>query len=289
MYDLEKIEPKYSTEEISSFKNEEQLLEATVELLKQTIELIYIITGLRYCDQEGNSRQVSREEAVIGGNLVRLIKLNTSFLQNICELKSEIAFIVSRCIAETAINIKYMLIEGGKKVKRNYIKFSLITEKDLWNTIKENTARRNGDTLGIEERMRKSIKRSFETSDFDLDEVSNSSKWKSISSRAEKVAPPDFYDIFYGVSSHMIHGNWQDILFNHIKRKGKELFLNFEWVRPRPQIMDAPITLNLDIVKTFAKKELNEISVKGLLLKKCQILLNYHEELVDRHEKMMAE
>lgn len=288
MYDIEQIEPKYSAKDIDDFSNEEQLLEATVELLKQTIELIYICTGLRYCDSDGNSRQVTRDEAIIGGNLVRLIKLNTSLLQNICELKSEIAFIICRCIAETSINIKYMLTEGEERVKRNYIKYSLITEKDIWNTLKENAQKRNGDTLPIEERMKMSIENSFEKSDFDLDDVKNSSKWKSIASRAEKVASPDFYDIFYGTSSHMIHGNWQDILFNHTRRKNGDFFLNFEWVRPRPQIMDAPIALNLDIVKVFVEKELVGQNESELILNKCQLLATYHQDLVDRHEKIMV-
>lgn len=135
--------------------------------------------------------------------------------------------------------------------------------------------------------MKKSIENSFENSDFDLDDVKNSSKWKSIASRAEKVASSDFYDIFYGTSSHMVHGNWQDILFNHTKRKNENLFLNFEWVRPRPQIMDAPISLNIDIVRVFVERELAKADERGLLLDKCRLLSNYHRELIEKHEKMM--
>jgi len=287
MYELETIVPKYSDSDINDLDNEDKLVEASVELLKQTIHLLWIITGLRYCNEEGNSNRISKDEAVVGGNLVRLIKLTTSFLENICNGKSEIAFIINRCIAETFINLKYMLIEGEERVKRNYIKHSLITEKDLWNTIKENVSKRNGDTLPIEERMKRSIEKSFDSSDFDIDEVNSSSKWKSISSRAEKVASTEFYDIFYGLASHSVHGNWQDILFNHLKRKEDQFLLNLTYIRPRPQILDGAIILNLRITEIFTKTELVNSKLKDSIIDKCVLLSKYHEKLVTRHESTM--
>ena len=287
MYEIETIVPKYSDSEINNLDNEDKIVEASVELLKQTIHLLWIITGLRYCNDEGKSNTINKDEAVIGGNLVRQIKLTTSFLENICNGKSEIAFIINRCIAETFINLKYLLTEGEERVKRNYIKHSLITEKDLWNTIKENVSKRNGDILPIEERMKKSIEKSFDSSDFDLDEVNNSSKWKSISSRAEKVASMEFYDIFYGIASHSVHGNWQDILLNHLKRKDDMFLLNLTDVRPRPQILDGPIILNLNVTEIFVKTELSNNKFKDILIEKCDLLSKHHEKLITRHESIM--
>jgi hypothetical protein len=147
---------------------------------------------------------------------------------------------------------------------------------------------RNGEISPIEERIKKSIEKSFDSSDFELDEVRNSSKWKSILSRAQKVASPNFYEIFYGISSHSIHGNWQDILFNHLKKENNEFLLNLDWVRPRPQIMDGVIILNLETTILFAERELNGISDKDLIIKKCELLKGYHKELVDRHEELMG-
>lgn len=180
MNEIDDILPKYSNAEIEKFDSEDKFMDACVELLKQTIELIYRVVGLKYCDIDGVPKKIDKDEAVVGGNLTRLIKLNTSFLQNICEGKLEICYIINRCIAETAINIKFLLIEGEERVKRNYIKNSLITEKELWKTILSNIKERSGDVLPIEERMQNSIQNSFDKSDFDLDEVKRSSKWKSI-------------------------------------------------------------------------------------------------------------
>lgn len=157
MNKIDEILPKYSEADIEKFDSEDQYMDAYVELLKQTIELIYRVVGLKYCDFNGVPKKINKDEAVVGGNLTRLIKLNTSFLQNVCEGKVEICYILNRCIAETAINTKFLLIEGEDRVKRNYIKYSLITEKELWQTILTNVKDRSGDILPIEERMQRSI------------------------------------------------------------------------------------------------------------------------------------
>lgn len=287
MNEIDNILPKYSNTEIEKFNSEDNFMDAYVELLKQTIELIYRVVGLKYCDNEGIPKKINKDEAVVGGNLTRLIKLNTSFLQNICEGKLEICYIINRCISETAINTKFLLIEGEKRVRRNYIKYSLITEKELWETILSNVKDRSGDVFPIEERMQKSILNSFDKSDFDLDEVKRSSKWKSIKDRANLVAGEMFYSVFYGISSHSIHGNWQDILISNLKKLEEGFELNLEWNRPRPQIIDGAIILNLDIVKTFCERELNGDTTGNLIIEKCKVLNEYHSDLNQNHEKWL--
>src|SRR5690606_20829239 len=148
---LKEIKLKYENHEIDNFKNEDLFMDSYVELLKNTIQLLYHIIDFKYCDDGGEPKLISKDNAVLGGNLTRLIKLSTSFLQNVCERKIEICFILNRCIAETAINIKYMLVESEERVKRNYIKHSLITEKELWQTILSNVNDRNNAILPIEE------------------------------------------------------------------------------------------------------------------------------------------
>lgn len=287
MKEINDISPKYSNAEIEEFDSEDKFMGAYVELLKQTIKLIYRIIGLKYCEHDGVPKKIDKDEAVVAGNLTRLVKLNTSFLQNICEEKLEICYILNRCIAETAINTKFMLIEGEERVKRNYIKNSLITEKELWETIQANVKDRSGDVLPIEERMRKSIQNSFDKSDFELDEIKRSSKWKSIKERANLVAGEMFYSIFYGVSCHAIHGNWQDILLNNLKKLEDGFELNLQWNRPRPQIIDGAIILNLDIVKTFCDRELQNDKNASLIIEKCKTLNKYHLDLTKNHEKWM--
>lgn len=282
------IFPKYSKIELSEFLDENKFMDAYVELLKQTINLLILITKHRYFDEVKNQpKSISKDEAIIGGNLTRLIKLNTSFLENICNGKREIALIISRCIAETAINTQYMLIEGEEKVLRNYIKYSLIAEKELWTKIKDNIVDRKGSIQEIEKRMLKSIENSFDSSEFDLEEVKRSSKWKSIAQRAKVVAGEQFYKVFYGIGSHTVHGNWQDILVHHLDEGDNNNFkLNLEWNRPRPQLMECAIAFNLILTKLFVEKE--KFKEKSSYLQKVQILSEYQIELGEAHENYLT-
>jgi len=279
---------QYSEIEISKFDNNDAFMEAYVELLKQTIELLYQIVDLRYYDEDGTPQILDKDEAVIGGNMVRLIKLNVSFLQNVCERKSEICSIISRCIAETYVNIKYILIEGEERVKRNYIKNSLITERELWETILSNIRENNGEVLPIEHRMQKSIQESFDASDFDVEEVKRSSKWKSIKSRSDKVAGEMFYSVYYGISSHSVHGNWQDILSHNLKKEKDGFTLNLDWKNSKPQSIDGPIALNLDSLKIFNDKELSNHVHHDKFNQSLKTLTKYHGCLIESHEQWIS-
>ena len=283
---LKDIETQYSKSELSELNNEDLFMHAYVELLKQTISMLYLIIGDRYSDDKnGLPIKITKDEAIIGGNITRLIKLNTSFLENVCNGKLEICYILSRCIAETAINIQYMLSEGEESVLRNYIKYSLITEKELWNTIKENIKDRGGEKQDIEKRMENSILSSFDESDFKLEDVNRSSKWKSIAKRAAYVAGDMFYGVYYGISSHSVHGNWQEILLNNLEKEDDGFKLNLQWNMPRPQVLDVAIGLNLKVVYDFIEKE--SVTEKDLFLEKTKLLMKYHNDLLYANEKFV--
>jgi hypothetical protein len=287
MKELASIVPKYSFEQINAFDTAFKFMEAYVELLKDSVELMHLCLYNRYFDLSGEPKVITRDEAIIGGNMVRMCKLNTSFIQNICERKLEICFIINRCIAETGVNIKYMLIEGEPRVRKNYIKHSLRTEKELSQIILDNIRKRGENVLPIEARMQESIRRSFEKSDFEFDEVSNSSKWKSIKSRSEVVAGPEFYSVLYGIASHSVHGNWQDILYNHLHTVDGGFKLDTEWQQPRPQLLDATIQINLDINYLFVEKEFSDAKLIENIRDKIEQYFGYWEHLKLCHEKWL--
>ena len=97
-------------------------------------------------------------------------------------------------------------------------------------------------------------------------------QWKSIKSRADEVAGEMFYSVYYGLASHSIHGNWQDILFNNLTKFNEGFKLNLKWHRPKPQIMDGAVTLNLDIVKLFSDKQLKDDEHYNTLKEKADLL-----------------
>ena len=181
-----------------------------------------------------------------------------------------------------------MLSNVEESVIRNYIKYSLITEKEILEIVRANVRERNEEIESIEERMQKSIERSFENSDFDIEEVRKSSKWKTLKSRADVVAGELFYRVYYGSASHSIHGSWQDILANNLEKHEDGFSLKVDWQIPRPQILDGPIILNLQIIMQFVENEFNDEEHMDILIDKCKELLEYQGDLYDCHEKWLA-
>jgi hypothetical protein len=276
---------KHSEEVVAKLNDKNSFMDAYVELHKEVIRTLWQVIDLKYCDENDSPITIDRDNAVLGGNLLRLNKLNLSFLQNFCDNKLEICSIINRCLAETAINLKYLLLESNQI--RNYIKNSLITEKELWTVIKSNIEERGEDASAIEVRMQKSILESFDQSDFELDDVNKSSSWNSFRSRANKVSIDMFYSVYYGISSHAIHGNWQDILSNNLKRVEGGFKLDLNWQKTGPQIIDGPIILSLDVMGAFIKKELSSDKNSNLLLDNIKTLFDYQSNLMSAHERWM--
>jgi hypothetical protein len=279
--EIKKIKPKYVQDQFNCFSKKSEFMDAYVELLKQSILLLINITKIKYYKSENESKIIEKEDSIIAGNLIRLIKLNTSLVQNICEHKLEICLILNRCITETGVNLKLFLSEGNNKNKYNYIKYSLTTEKRLWETIISNIDENDGKIKPIETRMKNSIEDSFNNSGFNLDEINRSSKWGTIMSRFKDAYGDQLYKRFFGVSSHSVHGNWQDILQNNLRKESDGFSLIMEWREPQPEIMLLATFFNLDIAKIFVLHELSKNPSFDILIEKTQMLIDYQIQLKD--------
>lgn len=67
--------PDFTNAEIDKFSAFGEFMNAYVELHKQTISLLYIMVDYRYGNSQGIPIEISKDEAIIGGNITRLIKL----------------------------------------------------------------------------------------------------------------------------------------------------------------------------------------------------------------------
>lgn len=283
------INPMFSKADIQNFSSENEFMNAKVELHKNTIALLKQIIKFRYYDDNKIPRKLSRDEAILGGNLIRLVKLNLSLLKNTCEKKLEICFILNRCIYETQINILYFLRNGEENNFKNYIKHSLITEKEFYKNIQDNIVNRNNEMLPIEKEIKLSIENSFEISEFEIEQLNKSSNWKNLKKRLDKVFKTDnlneIYNVFYGLSSHSIHGNWQDLIQNHIIQDDDKTFrLKDDWTTPKTNLLEAVILFNLVICKDFANNEL-ELTYKNHIIKTFEKIEEYANLLSQEYDK----
>ena len=126
-----------------------------------------------------------------------------------------------------------------------FIEYSLREEKKLLQKIEQNIKGRGGKELPIEKRMVRSIMRAFDQSGLTLEQVNEKSRtsWGgSIFKRAQAIGMEDAYSSFMGLPSHSIHGNWQDLITNHLDYNDGSFIPNTDWTECRPQ---APFSISL--------------------------------------------
>ncbi len=258
--DFEFPRTKVNIEEIKKFDSEDQFMSLAVELLKEVGQITALLSCTYRLDQDGNPRKWTRNEAILGGLMVRTNKLQRALLDQICQNRLEIAFIIYRCFSESLINLKYLLQRDNDNLFDEYIEYSLREEKRLLNRIKKNIANR-GCELPIEGRMISSIEQSFNTSSFSPEQV-DETKWQpwgeKIYERAKSIEMEDAYFALFSLPSHSVHGNWQDLISYHLKYEKGEFSPEIQWSYPRPQLLFTAALLSADINKLY----LNEIIQK---------------------------
>ncbi len=204
-------------------------------------------------------------------------------MQHVCECKGEILMILLRCYIETYVNIKYF-ISTDNTVKEAYIKDSLSNEVKFSETIKTNITNRDGNILDIEKRMIDSINKAFSISGYQDKKVSRNYQWKSIKERVKIVVndKDTFYNGLIGMSSHSIHGKWQDILkYNLFLKENDKFSINIEWTSPQPQLMDCVIWANIDLLDVI--KGASEITIDEYKQQLISLISRHEESLKNTH------
>lgn len=204
----------------------------------------------------GENPQWSRDQAVIGGNMVRLSKLTNVFLDQVQQKRLESAVVQARLAFETCVNVRYLMARFSTDLIFSYLSFSLRHERKLWDTIQQNIASRGGEVLPIEDRMLHSLLKSERMSGIKLADIDlrDKSPWgrEHLKKKADVVGLGEAYDGVFGGLSHMIHGSWEDVTRNHLIYDGEGGFSpDFGWTRPKPQIVLALSAINLEAVPEF--------------------------------------
>ncbi|GAI38599.1 unnamed protein product, partial [marine sediment metagenome] len=169
----------------------------------------------------------------------------------------EIAYIISRCLDESLINLRYLLQRDVDNLFDEYIGYSLREEKRLLNRIQGNIIKR-GYELPIESRMISSINRAFEISSFSPEQVNETKRkpWgEKIYERAKSIGMEDLYFALFSLPSHSVHGNWQDLIAFHLEYEKGEFSPRIKWTHLEPQLLFTAALLSADSNKLY----LNEI------------------------------
>ncbi len=192
------------------------------------------------CSIYHDERGWNLEQAIVGGNGVRLVKLVQGYLDQTCQHRRELSEIIARLIFETATNVVFLVRHGDEGTFRSYIDYSLRYERRLKQKIDANISKRGDAPLPIERRMLESIERLAHASNVDLSQPPlNKRNWadRDLFQKADAIGWGEAYlGIFAGMST-AVHGNWGDIASHHLERFDGSGFYKpcMDWSTPRPQ------------------------------------------------------
>ncbi|MBJ6802185.1 DUF5677 domain-containing protein [Geomonas propionica] len=280
---------------IIGFESEYDFMELSVDLTIEVGQYICLAASIL----PGDRKTWSRDEAILGGHLVRLFKLTSAFLDQTCQRRREMTVVIGRMAFECIINLKFLLKNASTDLFKSYIYYSLKHEKRLRSEILLNIEKRGGKILNIEKRMLRSIENSFKTSEVDPDEIKSKElkNWggKNLFEKARDVGLEEAYLAAIGGPSHSVHGNWQEMLEYNIKFSEHGFVPSLDWHTPRPQLGNAIcyhaiiVTIEyLNYLKYLSPKKIEEIIEKlEELLTRIQLHDQLHEKfLISKHSRL---
>lgn len=241
-----------SAERIAGFKSERDYVGLGVDLMIEAGSYITIATGIL-----GTDGTWTRDQAAIGGNMVRLYKLFSAMLDQTVQHRRETSFILARLAFETIVTVRYLLQEYDPALVARYVTHSLDHERRLLEAMELNIEARSGIILPIEERMRKSIDRMFRSSGVTLEDLPEQRErdWggANLYEKAKTVGLADAYLGMFAGASQNVHGAWGDLYAHHLATEGDgHFFPNIEWNMPRPQLLYSVAFLSLETSELFA-------------------------------------
>lgn len=280
----------FDVEEIGKYTSENDFMKLVVEMFKEMITINYWDSNALRLDENNNPRRWTRDEAILGGMMVRLNKLLVGILEQTCQQKWELAYIFLRSAMETCVNLKYLIQNNSKELYQEFVEYSLIFEKEFLELINENILERDSE-LQIEKRMKKSILRSFSESGIEPDSIDHKKRgrlWnKSIYSRFKEVGWENYFLITFVLPSHAVHGNWEDLLRNHIQETSTGYLPENRFTIPRPQPLLAQIIVVLDLNKEYILDLLPESKDRSTVITRIDDLDDRSRTLMNLHEQYL--
>jgi len=156
--------------------------------------------------------------AILQGLLNRCSRLMLSILHLASANKfDETIRIITRCVTETAIKIRWLVEFEHEKSFERYLKDSLDVDLELKNLIEQNISKRSNQSLVIENRMLTSIKESFDYAQFSEEDLE---KYKKLPSFKQicfdiRLSNQDYMTV-QRMGSQAVHGAWSDLLANYM-------------------------------------------------------------------------
>ncbi len=224
---------------LAAATSEEPFAREAFECLKEVAQSVVVTASIVLVDEDGQPRSLTRDEAIISGLMVRCMKLQFGLLSAASEQKMELLNLSVRSVVETAVNLRYLLEFGDPDVFERFVRYSLRTDKKLYEQINAEIAAR-GHEIPFERRILDGIEKAFEAAGIELDAVDAAARWSwsrgGIWGRFDELGIRDLYVPLFGTQSHYLHGNWHDLWAYHLESTGDGFTVDtsFGPIRPQP-------------------------------------------------------
>jgi hypothetical protein len=218
--DLDFEDIQIEAEDVATWESEDRFLDCGINLLREVAKIGAILSCIMPPAADGRGFGYwSRNQAILGGLLVRLSKLQNGFVVLSLKGLREVARLVFRSLFETAVNLVYMAEQRSDELYDRYVRYSLSTDILLLQRIEQNSNQRGYETP-TEKRMIGSIKSLFQRSGVDISSVSPKDKqaWAgNLYDRAKALGYGEMYLATFSFPSHEVHGNWGDLVEHHLE------------------------------------------------------------------------
>jgi hypothetical protein len=124
---------------VQAFTREEEFTALAFDLLREVASYVTIAACVM-----GQEPKWSRDQAAVGGNMVRLWKILGAFLDQKMQRRYETTTIFARLAFETIVNVRYLADNFDQKLVDSFVRHSFRHERRLFDKINQNVLGRGG-------------------------------------------------------------------------------------------------------------------------------------------------
>ena len=227
------------------------------DLYKEAAGLV-CLSSAAFISHNGNTLKFGRNQAICSGLLVRMSKLMLSVAKLSADIEhGETVEILNRCILESAVNLMYLVKEGDDQVYGRFVKGGLLAEREIYDSIQGNIEARDGKILGIEESMLRSINNTLEQSGVTVEEVDQKARDGIVNLRVRMTAiglDPQAYTAIGRIASHAVHGDWVDLVLNHLVPKEDGFEPNWDHLSTDGKLLGPVANFAAEAAKSYLTK-----------------------------------
>lgn len=259
------------------------------ELYKETAGILIVCGSTLVSYEELTELKFNRNQAICVGLLVRIVKFMRATLAILShgDDLGEVILALLRCIGESAINVRYLILKNDDSLFDKYVKVSLGPEGEMYDMIKENIEKRKGEPLPVEVRMLASIERLCKISGIKIAEVDRKHReWGgTMRGRLKTLGIEKLYAVVQRIPSHAVHGTWADLALHHLETRSGGFVAKFEDSPVDTRIL-APICLFvLAAVKDYYERFLAHSPEARPLNTRIDDLIDRLERVNSAHEE----